>query len=273
MPPLPRLPTMAEGVPRLVIFGDSHYACLKQAQIRRLVDLSSVEAEYWGHVGGRFRYLEFRDGAIHPTDDFTAHRFAKFNEKGRLFLPAADFDVILVAGARTYLARSFLGLLRCHAHGPFVSRGLQRRILTDHLHGQTGFRLGRCLAATGGPQVLLSPIAFYTESDAGRAEMTPDMAQIAPDIVPQLWEEVARITEDAGMTLIPQPPDSISDWLWTKVDHAVPDHLAKQDFEHHNASYGALVLAAALARIRAMPGPFGQLALRGPAAAGNMPLI
>jgi len=242
---------MTEDRPRLAIFGDSHYACLKQAHVQNLVDLSAVELEYWGHVGGRFRNLEFRDGAIHPTDDFTAQRFAKFNEKGRLTLPAADFDVILVAGARTYLARIFLALLRCHVHGPFVSQGLRSRILSDHLQDQAGFRLGSALAGTGGVKVLLSPIALYTESAAGLAQMTPEMTAIAPEIVPFLWEEVARITAEAGMTLVPQPPESITNWLWTKVDYAVADHEAKQDFEHHNPAYGALVLQAALDRITA----------------------
>ena len=69
-----RISAMAD-LPRLCIFGDSHYACLKQAEVQGLVDVSGVDLEYWGHVGGRFRYLEVRDGAIHPIDDFTA-RFA-----------------------------------------------------------------------------------------------------------------------------------------------------------------------------------------------------
>ena len=79
---------MADRLPRFCIFGDSHYACLKQAEMQGLVDVSGIDLEYWGHVGGRFRYLEARDGAIYPKDDFTAMRFAKFNAKGRTFLPA-----------------------------------------------------------------------------------------------------------------------------------------------------------------------------------------
>lgn len=266
MPPSPRSASMTERKPRLAIFGDSHYACLKQADVQGLVDLSALEVEYWGHVGGRFRHLEFRDGAIHPTDDFTAQRFAKFNEKGRLFLPAADFDVILVAGARTYLARIFLALVRCHAHGPFVSRGLRSRILADHLHGQAGFHLGAALAATG-VTVLLSPVAFHTENAASLAQMTPEMAAIAPDILPLLWEEVAQLTRDAGMTLLPQPDRSVSNWLWTSVDYAVTGYATKPDFEHHNAAYGALILNAALGCINSSL----AAALPGDATPGMMP--
>ena len=58
--------------PRLAVFGDSHYACLRLAHGQGLVDLSALDVEYWGHVGKRFRALDFRDGAIHPTDPVTA---------------------------------------------------------------------------------------------------------------------------------------------------------------------------------------------------------
>ena len=146
-------------LPRLCVFGDSHYACLKQAETGGLVDVSGVELEYWGHVGRRFRYLEFRDGAIWPVDDYTAQRFARFNAKGRTSLPAADFDAILVAGARVYVWGMFFNLLKALAEGPMVSEGLQRRILADGLRSQQGYRLARGLAATRTARVLLAPVA------------------------------------------------------------------------------------------------------------------
>ena len=142
---------MADRLPRFCIFGDSHYACLKQAEMQGLVDVSGIDLEYWGHVGGRFRYLEARDGAIYPKDDFTAMRFAKFNAKGRTFLPAADFDVILVMGARVYIWRLFQRVLALLSAGPLVSEGLQRRIWVtdgggdpiDHRIEQLGHPLAR----------------------------------------------------------------------------------------------------------------------------------
>jgi hypothetical protein len=149
-------------LPRLCIFGDSHYACLKQAEFDGLVDVSGVDIEYWGHVGGRFRFLEFRDGAVRPLDDFTARRFAKFNAKGRKHLPAADFDVIHVTGARVYVWGLFNQLLLGLTGGPFVSSGLARRILVDGLRRQAGYRLATGLASTGKTRVLLSPVAYYT---------------------------------------------------------------------------------------------------------------
>ena len=241
---------MAAALPRLAIFGDSHYACLKQAHVQGLVDASGVEIEYWGHVGRRFHFLTFRDGAVHPTDDFTARRFAKFNEKGRLYLPAADFDVILVAGARTYVAQLLQSLLHSHCHGPFVSSGLRHRMITDRLRGQQGYRLAQELASTGTARVLLSPVALYTESPAARASVTPEMEAAGPEIRAALWDSLARIATEDGITMIPQPEETVSAAIFTSTDYAVADHLQKRDVEHHNAAYGALILGRALGLVR-----------------------
>ena len=245
---------MADAVPRLCIFGDSHYACLKQAEVQGLVDVSGVELEYWGHVGGRFRHLEFRDGAIHALDEFTAQRFAKFNAKGRTSLPAGDFDAILVMGARVYVWRMFVQVLTGMASGPFLSEGLARRMLTDGLRGQQGYRLARGLAATGTAQVLLAPIAYYT-GDAERAAtlLPPEVQTLIPKAVPGFWQLLQAVAKEDGIRLLPQPPETVVHGIFTDATYAVADHEAKQDFEHHNAAYGAVILGRALQVVRRVP--------------------
>lgn len=241
-------------LPRLCIFGDSHYACVKQAEVQGLVDVHGVELEYWGHVGGRFRYLEFRDGAVHPADDFTARRFAKFNAKGRLFLPAADFDAILVMGARVYVWRLFHRLLRVLTEGPFLSQGLERRILTDGLRGQAGYRLAAGLAGTGTARVMLAPVAYYTfDAERFGEAISPGMAAILPRAVARFWQVLQEVAADDGILLVPQPPETVVAGLYTAAELAVADHLAKQDFEHHDAGYGAAILSRALEIARRVP--------------------
>jgi hypothetical protein len=238
---------MADSLPRLCIFGDSHYACLKQAEVQGLVDVSGVELEYWGHVGGRFRYLEYRDGAVRPLDDFTARRFAKFNAKGRETLPAGDFDTIHVTGARVYVWRLFHQILLGLTQGPFLSSGLVRRILTDGLRGQAGYQLSAGLASSGTTRVALSPIAYYTaDPDRFADVMTPDMAALIPDWVPEFWGILRGVAASDGITLLPQPDETVSAGLFTDAGYAVANHVEKQDYEHHNASYGALILARAV---------------------------
>jgi hypothetical protein len=253
---------MSDRSPRLCIFGDSHYACLKQAEVQGLVDVSGVELEYWGHVGGRFRYLEFRDGAIHPLDDFTARRFAKFNANGREVLPARDFDVIHVTGARVYVWGMFNQILRGLAAGPFLSSGLVRRILVDGLQGQAGYRLARGLAATGTARVLLSPIAFYTADPARFAEVvSPEMVALIPEKVPEFWAVLEEVAAGDGIELLRQPEETVTGGLFTDEAYAVVNHVTKRDFEHHNAAYGALILSRAVdlaRRGQACSGPARQ---------------
>lgn len=242
---------MSDRAPRLCIFGDSHYACLKLAEIQGLVDVSGVDLEYWGHVGGRFRYLEFRDGAIHPLDDFTAHRFAKFNANGREFLPARDFDAIHVTGARVYVWGMFNQILRGLAQGPFLSSGLVRRILVDGLRGQAGYRLAKGLAATGTARVLLSPIAYYTADPERFADVvTPEMAALIPDQVPLFWAILEEAAAEDGIELLRQPEATVTAGIFTDEAYAVANHVEKRDFEHHNAAYGALILARAVGLAR-----------------------
>jgi hypothetical protein len=238
---------MADRVPRLCIFGDSHYACLKQAEVQGLVDVSGVDLEYWGHVGGRFRYLEYCDGAVRPLDDFTARRFAKFNAKGRMDLPAADFDTIHVTGARVYVWRLFHQVLRGLTEGPFLSSGLARRILTDGLRGQAGYQLSAGLASTGTTRVVLSPIAYYTaDPDRFADVVTPRMTALIPDTVPEFWDILQGVAAKDGITLLPQPDETVSAGLFTDAAYAVANHVEKRDYEHHNAGYGALILARAV---------------------------
>lgn len=238
-------------LPRLCIFGDSHYACLKQAEVQGLADVSGVELEYWGHVGGRFRYLEVREGAIHPLDEFTALRFAKFNAKGRRVLPAADFDAILVMGARVYVWRLFLQLLTGLAEGPMLSEGLQRRILMDGLRGQQGYRLAKGLAATGTAEVILAPIAYYTGT-AARMEkfFTPAVQALIGERVPGFWTGLEAAAAEDGIRLVRQPEETVAHGMLTDEAYAVADYAAKKDYEHHNAAYGVAVLSRVMPIVR-----------------------
>jgi hypothetical protein len=244
---------MSDNLSRLCVFGDSHYACLRQAQSQGLVDLSGIELEYWGHVGARFRRLEARDGAIYPTDDFTARRFAKLNKLNRMFLPAADFDAILVVGARIYVAQLFLSLMHAHCHGPFVSDGLRRRMLKDRLRGQRGYPLAAGLAKSGTARILLSPVPFFTENHpTSRAQVTPEVAAIGRDVRDEYWEILRKTAEEDGIVLIQQPEVSVVRGIYTDVSYAVPDYAKKRDYEHHNAAYGALIFSEAIAKVRQM---------------------
>lgn len=233
-------------LPRFAIFGDSHYACLKQAELLGLVDMSGAEVEHWGHVGGRFLHLEFRDGAVHPTDEFTARRFAKFNEKGRTFLPAADFDVVLVMGARSYVLHPFQIILAAAAHGPFMSAGLQRRVVADSLRRQIGYQFAAGLAAEGQARVIMTPTSFPTE----RAERPQPDFVARPEARAEIWQFAREAAAEDGIDLIAQPEETVVNGLFTSAAYAVEEHERKKDYAHRNAAYGALILERAMQIVR-----------------------
>jgi hypothetical protein len=245
---------MPDALPRLCIFGDSHFACLKQAELQGLVDVSDLEIEHWGHVGGRFMHLELRDGAIHPKDELTARRFAKFNEKSRTFLPAADFEAILVMGARSYVLAPFQLILRARYHGPFLSTGLKRRIIGDSLHKQFGYNFALGLAATRTARVFLAPTSFPTEGLPNAVPfVTPEMALSGPEARAEIWDLATEKAAEDGITLVPQPEETVVQGMMTSPAYAVDDHVGKNDYAHRNAAYGALILSRVADIVRGIP--------------------
>lgn len=241
-------PTPPATLPRLAIFGDSHYACLRQAHNQKLIDPSGVDVEYWGHVGKRFRFLACRDGAIVPDDDYTARRFAKFNDKGRTFLPAADFDVVFFMACRIDLLRLFRTLLAARRTGPFLTSGLQRRIAGDWLAELRFYTYARALADTKTARIVLAPVSFPTLGFAGLAP--PGAVRQAPaDDRAAIWQMLAERAADDGITLLPQPEETVTDCLFTHPDYAVANFAALNDYAHRNAAYGALIYNRLLALV------------------------
>ena len=238
--------------PRIAIFGDSHYAALRLAHREGLVELSGIEVEYWGHVGKRFRFLSCRDGAIVPDDDVTAQRFAKFNEKGRTFLAAADFDAIFFVSCRVDVTLLFQTLLAARRSGPFLTSGLQQRMCSDGLRGQRFYTYARDLAAAGGARILLAPVSFPTEGYAGLRPAPPPKVRAATlEDRAAIWAMLSATARADGLTLLPQPDETVAEGLFTRLDYAVENHLALNDHAHKNAAYGALIYSQLLAALGA----------------------
>jgi hypothetical protein len=97
----------------------------------------------------------------------------------------------------------------------------------------------------------LSPIAYYTTDPTRFADVvTPAMAALIPDQVPQFWGILQKAAAEDGIELLSQPPATVTDGLFTDEAYAVVNHVEKRDFEHHNAAYGALILSRAVALAR-----------------------
>ncbi len=233
---------------RVAIFGDSHYACLRLAQ--GLVDLSAFDVEYWGHVGKRFRLLEFRDGAIHAQDELTAQRFAKFNEKGRTFLPVADFDDIIFIGCRIDIARVFMGMVNAYMQGSYLSLGLRHAIVRNRLQGFAAYGMAAQMAALGQARIWLHPITMFGQgTDEYDSLITPAMRAATPAARDAVWQAFATVTAQDGIGLLRQLDHTYADGVYTDAAFLVDGYLETNDYTHRTAAYGALVWGQIMAAI------------------------
>ncbi|WP_208348277.1 hypothetical protein [Pseudaestuariivita rosea] len=228
--------------PRLCVFGDSHYAAVKRAVDEQLVDTSGVDLEFWGHAGNRFRFLEWKDDCIRPIDDFTAKRFAKFNEKQRRFLDPRDFDAIVFVGSRLRTTRVFALLLDARlSDDKFLSQQLEHEIVRHHLEGELTYHFARNIAALN-VRVLFSPVSFDIKSTPNDAADVYAKALAAKETDRRgVWKIVAHEMGQDGIELIPQRAVTVTDGCFTKAKYATDRYVERNDYTHKNAAYGALV--------------------------------
>lgn len=226
----------------VAIFGDSHYACLRLAHGQGLVDLSALDLEYWGHVGKRFRFLEYREGAIHPLDEMTAQRFAKFNDKGRRFLPASDFDEIVFIGCRIDIARVFMGLIDAHMQGLYLSIALRQEMVRHRLHELAAYRMAVQMAALGQARIWLHPISMFGQGTQHYDSfITPAMRLATPAAREAVWQVFAQVMAQDGINLLRQLDHSYADGVFTDRAYLIDGYAEMNDYTHRTASYGALV--------------------------------
>jgi hypothetical protein len=251
---------------RVCVFGDSHFAAIRHALNARLVPRRGVEIEFWGTVGNRFRHLAYEDGAIRPTDDFTARRFASVNARGRMELRPDDFDLVLFMGCRTRVNRLFMEFLHRARHpGLFLSSGVKRRLIADHLRALPAYGFAQGFAAEGRARIAYAPVSFQSAGfpDPDLAEF-PDCVQGTAPERAAIWDLLAGVMAEDGITLIAQDDSTVVQGCFTAPAYASRHAEARQDSTHKNGHYGALVLAQALALLPPRAAPEAPSAARPP---------
>jgi hypothetical protein len=240
--------------PSLCIFGDSSIACLRFALTGHENRLAPYSTEFWGTVGNRFRYLSMQDGAITPTDDFTAKRFAVVNRHGRTRLHPDDFDAILFMGCRTRVDALFMEYLHALHHPDlFLSSGVWIEIIRAHLRKQYAYLFAADFAARGRARVLYAPMSFQL---AGHPH--PHLAAF-PDCVQGtvrdrnfFWSLIKETMAADGITLIAQPDRTVVEGCFTDPDYGTKA-AARGDAVHKNGTYGATVLRKVRAALAETP--------------------
>jgi hypothetical protein len=234
---------------KLAIFGDSHFACVKQALDAGLVNTDGFEIEFWGHAGRRFRTLYFDDGAVRCKDPVSAQKFSNANVHGRKFLPVADFDHILFVGARISVFNIFAAHATWESSGNFASTGLRQRHIRDHLERFLGYKIARSAAAGRKAKILLFPISFPTQGrKLSSNQEHGDFIQATPKTRFQTWQDIRAVGGNDDIEILRQPEETILEGLFTDEKYAVLD---PNDYAHKNKTYGALILSHALESIKA----------------------
>ena len=257
--PLPAKPILANR--QICIFGDSHIACLRYAVVNRLTPRRFVDIEFWGTAGNRFRHLAYRDGAIRPTDAFTARRFAAINSKGREELRPDDFEMMLFMGCRTRVNGLFMDFLhRAHHPGLFLSTGVKREMVRAHLRHHYCYQFAMGFAAQARARILYAPVSLQT---AGIGPDLPvgfeDAARGTAPARAAIWQLIAEVMAEDGITLLAQDDKTVVQGCFTDPAFAVNLGVERQDSTHKNAAYGAIVLEQALNLLHAMPAPAGTV--------------
>lgn len=234
------------------IFGDSNFVCVKQAMDADMVDTSGFDIEFWGHAGQRFRTLKYANGAVCSDDPITTEKYSSVNKHGRPTFPVAEFDFMYFVGARINLHGIFYAQSEWAQCGDFMSQGLRLRHCNDYMNQFMGYKFAKSAAKDQGAKILVSPISFPTNGpESDNDDRYPWARSTSEKERDATWGDILQFGRDEGITILPQPDETVCEGLYTHEKYATDDHVKKNDYFHKNAAYGALILKQGLDVARA----------------------
>lgn len=237
---------------RLCVFGDSHIGAVKRALNDGLFDPgTSLEIEFWGADGPRFRMLDLIDGRIVPREGIE-ETIRTINGQGREVLDPADFDAVLFTAVRIRAVELFQPMLeRSHRPDGYLSRAVFDQTCADWLRKNKYYRMAQAFAETD-CHVLMSIASFPSErmmSQDGKDYSAIETAD--PAISDRIWNALVTAALDDDITLIPQPADTITANCFSRAEYDMAGAEEAEDFVHRGPLYGAMLLAAAAAELAA----------------------
>lgn len=235
---------------RLCIVGDSHLGAVKKALDLGLIRLP-MTVEFWGATGPNFRKLRQAPGRIVP-DPAAREAVERVNGAGRTELAAADFDVFLFYGARLRFSE-FAAAMLSYMGSPAAatSPSLLRAAARQFLQGRRFYRAAVDFAAHNpDARVFFVPTSLATagignDPYAGRAAIQG----AGPAERAELRALLDAAWQDAGVTLLHQPEETITGGLYTHPDYAVEGAEESGDAGHKSPDFAALMLDVFMAHL------------------------
>jgi hypothetical protein len=201
---------------RICIFGDSQIGSLRNALTEGLTAApAGSELEFWGAPGPSFRLIDWSDGAIRAKDS-ALEMVLQVNGNGRSALAPDDFDTFVFYGARYRVAEFFGPYLQwMDETGNLPSAAVLRASARMFSECTRAYRMAVQLAKDG-CNVIYVPAPFYTDGindiDArGRfLGIYPGAANATADHRAALWSALVDVAGEDGITLVPQPEDTVT---------------------------------------------------------------
>jgi hypothetical protein len=223
---------------KVILFGDSHLASLKSA-MGRIAPPKGWDVSFWGTAGTRFRNISWRDGCICPDDTATEQAFARFSGEGITRLDPAEYDAVVLVGARIRPGAILPDILNHVAHPTrHLTSDYIGLVLAEHLLRHSTYQMAAAMAADGKTQVFLNPISFETAGKQPRPRGYKVAREATHEHISEIWRLMKRLLAEDGITLIAQPVETVVEGYYTDARFGV----GEKDQVHKNAEYGALIL-------------------------------
>ncbi|WP_390912293.1 hypothetical protein [Pseudosulfitobacter sp. SM2401] len=230
---------------RVCFLGDSQMGSLRIALEENLTSLpTGVEVEYWGATGPAFRQIDWQDGAIHATGDALDMALA-INGNERAFIAPDDFDTLVFYGARLRVAEFFGSYLDwIDENGQMPSAAVVKAGARLFLNNTRMFRIAG-KAAIAGCEVIYVPSPFYTDGIRDLSvksrffDAYPGAEKATPEQRAMLWDALVSVAGDDGITLVPQPEDTVIRGSLTKNEFARENALEDDDAGHKCPAFAA----------------------------------
>lgn len=230
---------------RICFFGDSQMGSLRHALRDGLtIPPDGAHIEFWGATGPSFRLVDWRDGAIRAKDR-ALEMALSINGNGRAYLAPEDFDTFIFYGAR-YRVTEFFGpyLHWINENGHAPSRAVLHAAARMFAECTRAYRIAQNLAKAG-CNVIYVPAPFYTadvnDIDArGRfLGLYPGAAMATPAHRATLWAALGSVSAEDGITLVPQPDDTVTRGALTSREFASAGAEEAGDTGHKSPAFAA----------------------------------
>lgn len=230
---------------RICFFGDSQMGSLRHALRDGLTTPpEGTDVEFWGATGPSFRLIDWRDGAVRAKDR-ALEMALTINGNGREALVPADFDTVILYGARFRVTEFFGPYLHwIDETGQVPSAAVLRASARTFVDCTRAYRIAGELAQAG-CNVIYVPAPFYTEgvNDIDRQGrflgIYPGATNATADLRAVLWSALAGVAAQDGITLVPQPEDTVTRGALTHNVFAHKDAAAEGDTGHKSPAFAA----------------------------------